>query len=900
MRTIRRLHVFLASSLVLLATAAPVRAAGYVWWEGEGPAETNFPDKTWFSASTFQETRHEVLSGGDWLTNAGERSGPEAFARYRVTVPAAGEYGLWCRKFWKHGPFRWRFDGGEWRTCGRDVALADSVPIRTHLCVNWVHLGEVRLAAGEHTFELRLLAGPGETLTACFDAFVLVRGPFVPRGRLKPGEKSGAGEPGWWALEVAPDAFEASPIDLRRLNEERAGESGFVRRDGDRFVRGDGRPVRFWAVNCGGEIARLDAGSQRYLARRLAKVGVNLVRLHSPAFDKRADDPTRLDPGYVAGLHRFLAALKEQGIYLELSFYFPLWFEVKPSYGIPGYEKLANKKPFALLYFDPRMQEVHRAWARGLLTAEDPHTGLRLADDPALAMIELVNEDSYFFWTFAAKNIPPVQMAKLERLFGAYLERRYGSIAKARAAWGGADQRRDAPDEGRMAVLDAWHLTGKGHGSGAKKRRMSDQLRFLTEHQRAFYEDTAEFLRRDLGAKGLVVCSNWKTADARVLGPLERYTYTAGDVIDRHGYFGGRHEGPRASYSVSVGDTFAHRAGVLEPEALPIQFNQVADRPHVISEIGWTNPNRFKAEFPFLCAAYGSLQGVDGFMFFAIGGPSWESGPRKFPLTVPTILGQFPATALAYRRGDIRQGPVVAGEALALDDLYAFRGGAAVEAEALDELRKADLPERAGEGGDGARRIDPLAFYVGRVLRRFDGSETKLLAKDLGEHVDRGRKVVRSATGELVWDYGRGLVTVDTPRTQGAAGFLAKAGRIELGDVAIESENEFGAIVVTSLDGEPVASSKRLLVQAMTEEKPCGWKVEGGRIEGLGGYPMLVRNVEASVTLRGAGRRTAQPLDPHGSPQGPPLPLEAVRVEGDAADRLKLAPDAMYTVVTRP
>jgi hypothetical protein len=39
-----------------------------------------------------------------------------------------GEYAFWVRKFWKHGPFRWRFDSmpaGEWRELGPNPALAD-------------------------------------------------------------------------------------------------------------------------------------------------------------------------------------------------------------------------------------------------------------------------------------------------------------------------------------------------------------------------------------------------------------------------------------------------------------------------------------------------------------------------------------------------------------------------------------------------------------------------------------------------------------------------------------------------------------------------------------------------------------------------------------------------------
>ena len=105
---------------------------------------------------------------------------------------------------------------------------------------------------------------------------------------------------------------------------------------------------------------------------------------------------------------------------------------------------------------------------------------------------------------------------------------------------------------------------------------------------------------------------------------------------------------------------------------------------------------------------------------------------------------------------------------------------------------------------------------------------------------------MRSATGELTWDFGKGVVTLNSPRTQGAVGFLSKAGRVELKDVVIGSANDFGAVIVTSLDEKPLASSRRALSQAMTEEKHFGWKVEDGKglvgwsAEGLGTDKYLV------------------------------------------------------------
>ncbi|MHC4716858.1 MAG: hypothetical protein ACYS5V_07810, partial [Planctomycetota bacterium] len=385
----------------LAAGAGAAVAADYVWWEGEKPARTNFPAKTWFSASTFPAKR-DVLSGGDWLTNAGKRSGAEAFAAWRIEVPADGQYNFWARKFWKHGPFRWRFDRGDWRTCPRDVALADSADIRTHLCVNWVYLGKVHLTAGAHDFELRLLAKPGENLTACFDCFLLTPHVFQPRGKLKPGERSHLADDGFFAFEPATDAFGADALlDLRGLNEQAAGQSGFVRRSGRDFRLGDGKAVRFWAVNVSAANAAQDRASVDYLARKLAKCGVNMVRFHSPLFDRTRID--RLDAGKLDDLHYLISAMKARGIYTAISFYFPLWFEPKAAWGMGGYETTANKKAFALLFFEPRMQQIYRSWARQLLTTRNPYTGLPVGRDPAVAIVEIVNEDSFFFWTFSAK-----------------------------------------------------------------------------------------------------------------------------------------------------------------------------------------------------------------------------------------------------------------------------------------------------------------------------------------------------------------------------------------------------------------------------------------------------------------------------------------------------------------
>jgi hypothetical protein len=885
----------LCAACVFLICAAARAGVDYVWWEAEDAVATNFPATSAFSTNTFADTA-DLLSGGEWLSNSGPREGAEAYASYAVRVPAAARYAVWTRKFWKHGPFRWRFDDGAWAVCGRDVALADSTYLRTHLGANWVHLGAVDLGPGDHDFEIRLLADEGEQLTAAFDAFVIVAGAFRPNGRLKPGERWGKADEGYFPYEPSVDHFGADALlDLRDLNEAAAGENGFVSTDGGVFTLGSGDEVRFWGVNVNANHAGQSRSSVDYMARRLAKAGVNIVRYHSPLFD-RAGGPAQVDAEALDNLFYLVTAMKRAGIYTEISFYFPLWFDIQPGYGIDGYDTIDNKKPFALLYFNERMQQIHREWLRQLLTTTNPYTGARLADEPAVAIVEVVNEDSFFFWTFSKSNVPAAHWSHLESLYADWLGERYGSVQAAADAWGAVLDDDDIA-AGRAAILEAWHMTGDGSRAGgdAKTRRMGDQVRFLTELQRSFYADTTSYIKDVLGYGGLVTASNWHVTDGAILDALERYTYTAGDVIDRHGYFGGKHTGEGAGYSVRIDHEFADRAGVRAPEALPLAIAQVEGHPHTISEIGWPQPNRFRADMTFLSSAYGSLQGVDAFFFFAVGSTFLADATMgKFQICSPAVIGTFPAAALAYRRGDVRRPEPAVAQVLALEDLYAMQGAGVGNLTALDALREADIPSGALVPG-AVTEYDPLTFYVGPFTRSFGASQDESRQADTSGAIDRSAKTIDSLGGQLHWNYGEGVATVDTRPTQAAAGFLAAAGPIQLSGVTIHMRNEYGSITVTSLDDRALDTSELVLIQAMTEDQPYGFRHESGVITALGSAPFGVREIDATVLLPSRyADFAAVPLDENGYAAGPTLLIETAE-DGSAA--LTLPSRALYTVL---
>jgi hypothetical protein len=718
----------------------------------------------------------------------------------------------------------------------------------------------------------------------------------------------------WFRFEPGPDPFAASPIDLRELNEARAGDGGFIQARGDHFVHEKtGEPVRFWAVDVGLATLALDDAGLARLARFLAKYGVNMVRFHGPLWKGdgpvwKSDDIEAVDAARLARLHALVAALARQGVYFELSDFFPLWLHPTDGPGFEGYD--GTRPPFALPFFSAAFQRLQKGWWRAALTAPNPRTGVPLARDPALGFVEILNEDSLFFWTFEPyKSVPAPQMQLLERRFGDWLRKRDGALDATFARWGGDRVRGDDAAGGRAGFRPLADLLAR------RDARARDTLAFMTELQRAYFDDMNRFLKQELGFRGSVTGSNWLTADARALGPLDKWSNAGCDFMDRHGYFGGPHEGARAAYAISNGDRYddalALRFESDKPGArtfaLPVMDLAYNGKPSTVSEINWVPPNRYRAELPVLAAAYGALQGTDGFFFFRGGENAWAPQLTKFTITDPAGLGQFPAAALLYRRGLVQQADVVVHLEADVPSLAAGQRLPLAAPANLDALRAGGvLPQRTPSpmlhGPGEGKEIDPLAFLVGRVevdVRAAAPPRAGDAAKavDLTRFIDHRAMKVRSATGELAWDWGQGLVTIDAPAAQGATGLLRAAGPVALADVTIASDDEYGSVLVVALDGAPLARSRRMLLQVMTEDQNSGFSAPGQGLRAIvdvGGPPLVVRKLAGRVTFKGDLARplAATALDFNGY-------ATSRYVEISPAHALVLLPDVLYYLVER-
>ena len=878
--------------LLLFALISCFFTADYIWVEGENPKETNFPSSSWFAPQNAEEK--EVLSGGNWLSADKKREGPTLFIKYEIKIEDEKSYDLWVRKFYTHGPFKWRFDSETWQVCGRNVPLADNAELRKFVCANWVFLGKTKLKKGTHILTIELLAQEGEDIASGFDCFILSALSFVPNGKHKPGEKSGSTVPGYFAFEPDPDDFNNTALlDLRYLNEPEAGSKGFLKAKGSTFVfEKEDKPVKFWGVVTGENTVNLDQDSVRYLAKRLAKLGINIVRVHSAVFDKNATDPAIADKTYLDKLHFFVSAMKKEGIYTKLSFYFPLWFDIKPEYGIPGYDTIENKKPFALLFFHPRMQEIYRAWAKALLTTLNPYTKLALADDPAVAIVEIVNEDNYFFWTFKPyETIPAKCIPILEEKYFFWLVKKYGSFEKARDAWGSRETvKGDAPAKERAGLYPVWNLTAGAKGQRCDKRAF-DQAKFLTFELRNFFIETESWIRKELGVKCAVSATNWITADSTTLGFLDKYAAMACGVMDRHAYFEPDHKTDRG-YTLSIGDGYTDKTVLRDPSSSPVLEIEYSGHPNIVTEISWCMPNRFRAEGPVLMASYGSLQGTDAFFQFAINGSEWQSQLSKWPAFTPETLGQSPACSYIFRKGYIKEGDFAARYNFNLSNLFMLKGKSVDQAENTDNIR---LGQKEGTPG----KTPSLNAFLGKVeVSINDKPDTAVFNPGNKVNSDTVNKTVLSLTGELQWDYKNGLLKITTPNAEGVIGFLTSAEEIKLKNLVVKSKNEYGSILAVSLDGKKLADSEKVLIQVMTEDMNTGWEAKGDKnkkIVKLGKPPIIVKEFSGTISLRSTKGKLLKikALDFNGYFKKEVAPLSKEELT------FNLLPDCMYYVIEK-
>ena len=682
----------------------------------------------------------------------------------------------------------------------------------------------------------------------------------------------------WPAFVLPWDDGAPGPTNMSHLLHKPAGSKGFIRIADGHLATGDGERWRIWGQNFCFNSALPPADMAPAIARRVARFGINCIRLHHMdrrwprgviIREDRAAHTRALDPEALERLDYFVACCKEHGVYIDLNLNVSRQFTAAD--GVAQAEWIGYGK--ALTYFDPVLIELQKEYAEQILSHTNPHTGVRYAEEPVIAIVEMINENSLLeSWlkgrlqgaqTASAatwSDIPPAYAERLNRLWNAWLSDRYADRQALADAWDGNLGDDEDPAAGRVRRLRP------GDFPAASKGRFADEATFYAGLERGFFEDMARFLREDLGVKQVIVGTS--DHNHSINGQLHVKSNAVLGIIDGHVYW--QHPRfPNRAWSRSEW-LLTNTPMVDAPDhSAPAQLSRspVQGMPYILSELNEPFPNDYAAEFIPIIAAYGRLQDWDGIFMFAYGGGSDAS--RKTPFLSsyfdmchdPVKMAQTAAGALVFLRGDVQTARRTVAQCL-------------TNAHVIESLRHHPPDDHHPYG------IPYLPGRLALVHRTVIGDfEADAVSPAEGE-ISLPERIVISDTGELTWQDAAddGRVLADAPRYQAVIG---RPGRLSTSNMTVDLETPFAAVQLVSLDAGPVAHAERMLLVTAARVANTGmaWQDDTRRSLGeqWGEAPTRIEPVTATLSLNGLTSATAVtlvPLDGAGQPTLGEMPFQ--------------------------
>lgn len=608
-------------------------------------------------------------------------------------------------------------------------------------------------------------------------AYVMVRDPEPGAAEVRmtltvpgvfaktPAERLAAPDETWWANDFH---WNRAPVDLSFLNadDKPAGKRGFLKAVGEDLVFEDGTKARFWGTNISAYalFRALNPETVRHQAKRLAKLGFNLVRIHhhdsdwvAPnIFGMRPQNTLKPDPEALASLAWWIKCLRDEGIYVWIDLH--VGRKLMATDGIEAFSEIAKGDPpkaelQGYLYVNDSIQARMREFAADYLSYVNPHTGLALKDDPAIVTVLVTNENdlTHHFGNalLADKNVP-------------WHSERYMSLARAFAT-------RHRLDADR--VWRSWEF-------GPSKI-------FLADLEHAYFSKTEEELRA-LGVKVPIVGTNYWGG----MGLAGLTALAEGDLVDAHGYGRANDVERDPRYAATLSSMLASGA--------------VAGKPYTVSE--W-NVEPFpvfdRSSFPPQLAATASHQSWTALVQYAYSQSPMMARPHSGQweaFTDPALMALMPASALLYRTGHVS----AASNAFELSlpkDVFTGRNITAESSRAIRTLAEVSkLRIRIPE-------IDELPWSTPSPPAK---GAVQVTDPDYNA-IEDGATRVCSDTGELCRDWRTGVFTVDTARSQIASGWLGGHG-IALKDVKVSIETPNATIAVQSLGDEPIDRAEKIMI----------------------------------------------------------------------------------------
>ncbi|MBS7648791.1 hypothetical protein KEJ17_04005 [Candidatus Bathyarchaeota archaeon] len=616
--------------------------------------------------------------------------------------------------------------------------------------------------------------------------------------------------------------WDDAPLDLSFLYEKDrpAGIHGFLMVKGNKFMFEDGTKVRFWGT-CFNAAANFPPHElAEKTARRVAKFGINMVRTHQLDAEwstpnifqfskgKPLENTLNFDPKSLDKLDYLIYCLKKEGVYIYLDQL--TYRKFKPGDSVDAVDDLGEAaKPYVC--FDRRLIELQKKFSYDLWTHINPYTGLAYKDDPAIALMEIVNECDLF-----------THQVTLEP-YRSRLEERYRAWAKEYDIKAGDEK------------IDFTKPT-------------EPILRFFAEITQNYYKEIIGFLR-DIGVRIPITGTNWSQS----LGLL--YSLTVCDYTDSHCYWGWGKNEPM----VGKTDIFG-----------TLSFNRFIDKPFVVSEWDEPWPNEWRAESPLLIAGMAGFQDWSGvilhtyrYCYFGpvdhMGGITMGGGRHRVlfeaPFIDPAKFGLFYHAALLFRRGDVETARKTIGIRIT-DDIISH-------------------PEKSRVTAIKALKTISEKHGIGMVLPRQAPIIDMAISPDDTTLIAQCKNEVVSDTGQLYRNWEKKYGWIDTPYTKAAYGFLGEIGERVLKGMKMSVKTQFATIALSSLTNKPINESSHLLLTAVGRADNTGAKYDAEHTypTDIGHGPIIIEPIQASIELISINRLRIWSISPEGFYTGT-IPVE--------------------------
>ena len=556
------------------------------------------------------------------------------------------------------------------------------------------------------------------------------------------------------------------------------------------------------------------------VAAYLARFGLNCVRMHfldsrSPGglVDGAREDTRALDPKQFERLDFFIAELKKRGIYVDLNL--NVGRNYKAGDGVRDAEYLGYAK--AVTYFDERLLELQREYAKQLLTHFNPYTKAEYRQEPAVLCIEFMNENSL------------VESWVSGRLLGKAARKNPGT-------WS------DIPESYEKALTEKYHKWLEAQSlppvprlspaefSGASPERFRREAAFYMEVEERFYASMQRYLKDEIGVKSLLL----GTSDHNhgISGYPLLHSVSRLDIVDGHTYWQhpryrtdpdtGRNIGFEIDNSPMVNDP-------LHSSVVELSRSAIQGKPYTVSEVNHPAPSEYASEGIPILAAYAAFQDWDGIFWYTFEHrqpAEWQARqPSHFEFRAdPVKMSELAAGAVMFQRADVRPAAETVARSYSIAQVY-------------DSLRLPRSERPYFTPGF------PLALPLvhGSRIASLEGPATGTFAP-----VQPGAMI--SDTKELAWQ--QGLVIVDSDRSQALIGSVSGQASKNL---AAKVQNRFCTIMLTSLDGAPLSRAKRMLLTAGSRAGNTGmkWNEKRTSLTDWGTAPTVIEPVTGTIMLRG-------------------------------------------------